>query len=480
MRPRGDGQVITDFLRPLQHVEACRPAVGCARERERRHELLEALRWIVGEVEHGGIGHRVRVVTVERVLAADLVQRSGRDDPGVRGGDRSPRLVDAAVRVVRRRAAAAVAGVVLLLAGEADEDALIRIDLPVGLAEVRVAVLRLGKAPFEQRVELRLPGADGDELVFLRALDRTEEMDFVLDDRSADGGAELVAAVVRLGRALGVVGGLLEPVHRVQRLVAEVLEGLAADQVGAALGRNRDDAAGGPAIFGRGVAQVHLELADGVLRKVLSRLARARLFVPQAVDQERAGVGERAGAEIRVELPRPHGVLARAGHEQRERHGLSRRQRQRLDLLLRDDARHVGPGRFDHRRLAGDGQRLLDPLQLHRDVVRHFEADRQRDVFQVHDRKAPQFRFHVVPAGRQSRHAVPTVGFAHGGANHAGFGVSRGQRDTGQHAALDVRDNAHDGTAGGLRVRRHHNSGSDRQRSGDPDEERRKRRTEPA
>src|SRR5882762_11426385 len=97
------------------------------------------------------------VVAVERVLGADLVQGVGRDHPRMAAGNRPPRLVDSTVGVPRRRAAAAVAGVVLLLAREPDEHALVGVDPPVALGKVRVAVLGLGKDSFELRVELRAP-----------------------------------------------------------------------------------------------------------------------------------------------------------------------------------------------------------------------------------------------------------------------------------------------------------------------------------
>ena len=350
---RGQREVIPDFLRILQHVDARRPAVqGHAGERECLAELRHALCRIGTEGEHGRVVDRVRIVAVERPLPAELIQHPRRDHPGVAAGERVARLVDAAVRVERLQAATAVAGVVLLLAGEADKQGLIRADLPVGLREVRVAVLRLGEDAFERGIELGLARVDRDVLVFLGPLGREVEVELVLDDRAANRAAELVAAIVRLRRARGIGGQLLELILGVEALVAEVLEAFTAEQVRPTAGGNRDDAAGRPAELRRRVAQVDLELLNRGLREVLPRLARARLLVPYAVDQVRAGVGESTRAEVGVELPGTHGILARARHEQRERDRLAAGQRERLDLLLRNDAGHVGLRRLDDRRRA--------------------------------------------------------------------------------------------------------------------------------
>src|SRR5689334_5722761 len=110
---------------------------------------------------------------------------------------------------------------------------------PVAADRVEIPGRRQRKRAFEVRVELRLAGAHRVELRGVGALERTEEVNLVLDDRTAGAAAELVAAIVRFGR--------LEDPFRVERLVAEVLERGAANGVAARLGDRFDDAAGGEA-----------------------------------------------------------------------------------------------------------------------------------------------------------------------------------------------------------------------------------------
>src|SRR5207302_10747971 len=108
----------------------------------------------------------------------------------------------------------------------------------------------------EVYVELRQPDDDVVVQIGLEALGGLEEVNLVLDHRAANRTAELMTTVVRLLLARR----LRERIDRVQRLVAIELEALAVQLVRAALGRHRHGAAGGPSVFGRRLAQVHLEL----------------------------------------------------------------------------------------------------------------------------------------------------------------------------------------------------------------------------
>ena len=85
-----------------------------------------------------------------------------------------------------------------------------------------------------------------------------EEEKLVADDGEAEGGAELVLAV------LGDAGG--GEVTRVEDVVAEVLPKTAVDLVGTGFEAGVEDGTGGVAELGAVVAGVDLELGEGVRR----------------------------------------------------------------------------------------------------------------------------------------------------------------------------------------------------------------------
>ena len=89
------------------------------------------------------------------------------------------------------------------------------------------------------------------------------------------------------------------------------------------------------------------------------------------------------------------------GHEQGERQVLARVERQRLDLLPGDDAGDLRLGGVDDRRLAVDGDRLGQRLQLHHEVLPEAKADGDHDVGYLLRRKAAQLGLDRVAAGRK-------------------------------------------------------------------------------
>ena len=117
-----------------------------------------------------------------------------------------------------------------------------------------------------------------DRLALALIVDEEERV--VLDERAAERAAELIAAVLRLG-----LERRLEEVRRVQRFVAEELEGVAVKRVGARLGRQVDDAAVEPAELGRRAVAFDLEFLNRVDDREERDLARLGLQHGDAVEE---------------------------------------------------------------------------------------------------------------------------------------------------------------------------------------------------
>ena len=205
-------------------------------------------------------------------------------------------------------------------------------------------------------------------------------MDLVLEDRSADAAAELVAAIV------GLFG--FEDTLAVQRLVAEVLERRAAVVVRAGLGNDLHDAARRQSELCLVARVGDLELLDGILRQILPRLAVFRPVVDRAVDDVSGSVERHRSADVDRGEKRPRRVDGRAGDEQRERQILPRVERQRLDLLARDRAGDLGLRDVDYWRLTANRHALGERLHLHRQVLAELEADGDDDVRDFLDAEA--------------------------------------------------------------------------------------------
>ena len=67
-----------------------------------------------------------------------------------------------------------------------------RINLVIHAADEQVARDRRQERAFERRIELRLTGADGEELIGLGTLGRQEEVRSILDDRSTNRSTVLI------------------------------------------------------------------------------------------------------------------------------------------------------------------------------------------------------------------------------------------------------------------------------------------------
>ena len=308
--------------------------------------------------------------------------------------------------------------------------------------EYRFRVERQRKRSLDRRIELRLPGADGVELLDLGPLERREVVHLVTKDRAADASAELVTAVI------GLVG--LEDAARVQRLVAEVLEGRAVNVVGPGLGDHLHDAARRQAEL-RLVAGVgDLEFLDRVLRQILTRLAVLDPVVDHPVDDVPGAIEGHRSADVDGGEERARSVHGRARHEQRQREVLARVQRQRFDLLLRDRPGNLGPRRVDDRRLAGHRDVLGQGLDLERDVLPQLEADRDGQTNDLVHGKPGELRpQRVATRGQCGEHESP-VDFGGQRVRHARRLVAQSQHDSREDARLLVADGAVDSTSTAL------------------------------
>ena len=207
------------------------------------------------------------------------------------------------------------------------------------------------------------------------------------------------------GGAARVVRLLLELVHLVEARVAEELEDLAVEVVGARLGGGEHDAADG-AVLGRAAADVHPELTNARLRHFEEFLTGVVDLILPAVHVRRREVGvgpSRADGWPRA--PRARGQL-RPRQQQRQRASLPIGNRQHLDLLLRDDGRHLGRRRFDDGRLGGDGNRLLHTAERHRQVLLKVEANRQVQVVDISRLEAIELGVQRVPARLEASQPV--------------------------------------------------------------------------
>ena len=215
-----------------------------------------------------------------------------------------------------------------------------------------------------------------------------EEEGAVLDDRPADGAAELVQLQQRLGpdRRDAVVerADRVEVIARVERVVAQVLEHAAVEAVAARLGDDAHLAAGAGAELGRVAARFDAEFLD-VLEARLQLERRAVL----AVHIARRGVDDRGTLDAVVlddvlfvgpareadVLPGAVARVLRAGRLQQQLRHLAAVDRQALHLALADVGADARRADVEDRRGADDGHRFLHAGRLELEVERQFLAD---------------------------------------------------------------------------------------------------------
>ncbi len=198
--------------------------------------------------------------------------------------------------------------------------------------------------------------------VLLVPLRRCEEMQLVLDDRSANRAAEVVA----LQLVLRLVRSLEEVVLRVQRVAAAEVEAAAAELVRAAAGDDVDLRAAGLAELRAVAVAQDLELLDRLDRRVdEDRAVRADVVVVRAVDRPEIR-GDVAAADREVRAAEQALVLdveeiggAHAGHQRGELQEVAAVQRQLADLLSGDHAGDVAAEHLDRGRRRFDADRLV-------------------------------------------------------------------------------------------------------------------------
>src|SRR5262245_20769742 len=104
----------------------------------------------------------------------------------------------------------------------------------------------------------------------------------VLEDRSADGAAELIRAKRRFELAVQV----REEVRRLEAIVPEVLEGRSMELVGTGLGNGVDYAAAGIAVLSTVVVGLDSHFLDRLDRGAVLRAIESGVVVVAAVEQE--------------------------------------------------------------------------------------------------------------------------------------------------------------------------------------------------
>ena len=222
-----------------------------------------------------------------------------RDDIGVAGiaeerrvadPDEPPRRISIVARrgqAVGRRegqeAPVAAVGVVHLLRQLMPAEALVELHECPRLREPRRDVVRrflFAKQPIDDRVA-RVWILEIQLALLADALRRSEEEHLVLDQRTTERQARVVAAKRQRLRSR-----LVQRIRRIERIVPEEQRADAVEKIAAALGDDVDDGAGGLPELRLVAARQHLKLGDGLLIELLRRSAVDGVLVRLPVDQE--------------------------------------------------------------------------------------------------------------------------------------------------------------------------------------------------
>ena len=286
----------------------------------------------------------------------------GLDDPGVADdvGVARHREVEAVGRM--HAAAGGDDRAVLHLLRDAAEEHLVLRDLVIDLAGIGPAILIAQEGAFVLREAAA--GVDREELVLVGALDGAEEVRAVR--------ARSVRRTCRRTASGGTRGARLRRRScAVSDLSRKKLKRRPVELVGAGLGDDGEQAAGGEAVLGLVGRLRHLELADRVHREVLPRLAHLRPGVVDAVDDEAVRVLARAGADVDVAAVEEAADVvlrdARASASP-DRSSAARRPAGPESAALVTLVATVEARRVDERRLAGDRDRLGERRRLQREV----------------------------------------------------------------------------------------------------------------
>ncbi|GBC82743.1 hypothetical protein HRbin10_01875 [bacterium HR10] len=243
----------------------------------------------------------------EGILKAEVVQRSRRDRPRP-SNDRCPTgNGEAKPRAPRVDPSSSQKRPILILLRISGEELMALVELMVHPDDEHRPPLIAQERPLLLRIEPS--GEDGEEAVLVRALDGAEEMRPILHDRSAHAPPILIAPVVG--------SRFLEDIARVEDLVPEEEERAPVQLVRPRLRDGRQEASAGQTIFGLELHRVDLELANGILREILTRLAHLSPRIGDAIHDEAVRPPARSPADVEVVVVKsPNVVLTHPRGEQ--------------------------------------------------------------------------------------------------------------------------------------------------------------------
>ena len=279
------------------------------------------------------------------------------------------------------------------------------------LAGQRVDGRRLRAAVDRRSAEVAgLLGVGRDKRIADRAallaipLERSEEVQLVLDDRPAEGAAEIVTAQL----LFRLVGDLQEVVAGVQRVVAREVEGASLELVVAAARDDVDLGATGLAVLGAVAVAEDLELLDGVHRRVhQNRAVGADVVVVRAIHGPQVG-GDRAAADGQIgsaEQPLVLDVEEVRGGDARHQRGQLQEvapvERQLAHLLAGDHTRDVAADGLHLHGGGLDADGLLHLPGIQREVHGPIVGDVQLNVGALTGLEPLEFDLDGVRADRQ-------------------------------------------------------------------------------
>ena len=259
-------------------------------------------------------------------------------------------------------------------------------------------------------IQLRPRGnLDGPAFVQLNPLDVGEEVQLVLDQRTAEREPELLFRRIRLVQVVLC----LEEIFRAETLVREVLERAAVKLIGARLDDRVDDGPGGAAELGVELTGQDLELLRRLERHARLRavvLAEVIVVVPGAIHQ--VAVVARVDAVGGQRVGTPRGKIS-CRHHARQQAGeigeVAGNRRDVRELPGGDVAADLLRGDVDDGRFAAHRHGFLQRADLERHVDRQLVAYGEREVAADEFLESRELRRDLIPAGRKCGHEPRAV-----------------------------------------------------------------------
>ena len=242
----------------------------------------------------------------------------------------------------------------------------------------------------------------------------------------------------------------LEEVARIERIVPEELEDAGVNLVRARTGDEIDDRAGHVAVLDADGRVVHLEFLDAAERRLVDERSERLIVGADAVDQERDGLlaiaggveGQRADAANRPGREAALRRRDRTGHEQGEIGEVTPVQRNLFERWARDHVPDCSRYAIDQRDFRMDDDRLGLLTDDQHEVTDDGAADVGVERLDDLGAKSGCRRRDGVPAGRNSRDAVVTLGIRKDGQGKAGRVVAQADRSSQDDGAGFVNDTA--------------------------------------